>query len=51
MNSARSARSSSECCPTDAAMIGLIMIVTVVIIFLFAPRYVISGAFTGSVKG
>jgi len=35
----------------DAAMIGLIMIVPVVIIFLFAQRYVISGAFTGSVKG
>jgi multiple sugar transport system permease protein len=35
----------------DAAMIGLIMVVPVVIIFLFAQRYVISGAFTGSVKG
>jgi len=35
----------------DAAMIGLIMIVPVVIIFLFAQRYVISGAFTGAVKG
>src|SRR5258708_3634873 len=35
----------------DAAMAGLIMVVPVVIIFLFAQRYVISGAFTGSVKG
>jgi multiple sugar transport system permease protein len=35
----------------DAAMAGLIMVVPVVIIFLFAQRYVTSGAFTGSVKG
>jgi multiple sugar transport system permease protein len=35
----------------DAAMAGLIMIVPVVIIFLISQRYVISGAFTGSVKG
>jgi multiple sugar transport system permease protein len=35
----------------DAAMAGLVMIVPVVIVFLFAQRYVISGAFTGSVKG
>jgi multiple sugar transport system permease protein len=35
----------------DAAMIGLIMIVPIIIIFLFAQRYVISGAFTGAVKG
>jgi multiple sugar transport system permease protein len=35
----------------DAAMAGLIMIVPVVIVFLFAQRYVIAGAFTGSVKG
>jgi multiple sugar transport system permease protein len=35
----------------DAAMAGLIMVVPVVIVFLFAQRYVVSGAFTGSVKG
>ncbi len=35
----------------DAAIAGLIMIVPVVIIFLLSQRYVISGAFTGSVKG
>jgi multiple sugar transport system permease protein len=35
----------------DAAMAGLIMVVPVAIVFLFAQRYVISGAFTGSVKG
>ncbi|MHB8628520.1 MAG: carbohydrate ABC transporter permease [Aggregatilineales bacterium] len=35
----------------DAAMIGLIMVVPVVIVFLFAQRYVISGAFTGAIKG
>jgi multiple sugar transport system permease protein len=35
----------------DAAMIGLIMVVPVVIIFIFAQRYVVSGAFTGSLKG
>ena len=35
----------------DAALAGLIMIVPVVIVFLFAQRYVIAGAFTGSVKG
>jgi multiple sugar transport system permease protein len=35
----------------DAAMAGLVMIVPVVIVFLFSQRYVIGGAFTGSVKG
>ena len=35
----------------EAAVAGLIMIVPVVIIFLLSQRYVISGAFTGSVKG
>ena len=34
----------------EAAVAGLIMIVPVVIVFLFSQRYVISGAFTGSVK-
>ncbi len=35
----------------DAAMASLIMIVPVVIVFLLAQRYVVGGAFTGSVKG
>ncbi len=35
----------------DAAMAGLIMVVPVVIVFLLSQRYVISGAFTGAVKG
>jgi multiple sugar transport system permease protein len=35
----------------EAAVAGLVMIVPVVIIFLLSQRYVISGAFTGSVKG
>jgi multiple sugar transport system permease protein len=35
----------------DAAMAGLVMILPVVIVFLLSQRYVISGAFTGSVKG
>jgi multiple sugar transport system permease protein len=35
----------------DAAMASLVMIVPVVIVFLISQRYVISGAFTGSVKG
>ncbi len=35
----------------EAAIAGLILIVPVVIIFLFSQRYVVSGAFTGSVKG
>ena len=35
----------------EAAVAGLILIVPVVIIFLLSQRYVISGAFTGSVKG
>ena len=34
----------------DAAMAALVMIVPVVIVFLLSQRYVISGAFTGSVK-
>jgi ABC-type maltose transport system permease subunit len=32
-------------------LFGLIMVVPVAIVFLFAQRYVIGGAFTGSVKG
>jgi multiple sugar transport system permease protein len=35
----------------EAAVAGLVMIVPVAIIFLLSQRYVISGAFTGSVKG
>ncbi|MGA7194882.1 MAG: carbohydrate ABC transporter permease [Anaerolineales bacterium] len=35
----------------EAAVAGLILIVPVVIIFLLSQRYVVSGAFTGSVKG
>jgi multiple sugar transport system permease protein len=35
----------------EAAVAGLVMIVPVVIIFLLSQRYVVSGAFTGSVKG
>jgi multiple sugar transport system permease protein len=35
----------------DAAMAGLVMIVPVVIVFLLSQRYVIGGAFTGSIKG
>ena len=35
----------------EAALFGLIMVVPVAIVFLFAQRYVIGGAFTGSVKG
>ena len=35
----------------EAALFGLIMVIPVAIVFLFAQRYVIGGAFTGSVKG
>jgi multiple sugar transport system permease protein len=35
----------------EAALFGLIMVVPVAIVFLVAQRYVIGGAFTGSVKG
>lgn len=35
----------------EIALFGLILIVPVAIVFLFAQRYVIGGAFTGSVKG
>jgi multiple sugar transport system permease protein len=35
----------------EAALFGLIMVVPVAVVFLFAQRYVIGGAFTGSVKG
>jgi multiple sugar transport system permease protein len=35
----------------EAALLGLIMVVPVAIVFLIAQRYVIGGAFTGSVKG
>jgi len=30
---------------------GLLMIVPVAIVFLIAQRYVVGGAFTGSIKG
>ena len=35
----------------EAALFGLILVVPVAIVFLIAQRYVIGGAFTGSVKG
>jgi len=35
----------------EAALFGLIMVIPVAIVYLFAQRYVIGGAFTGSVKG
>ena len=35
----------------EAALLGLIMVVPVAIVFLLAQRYVVGGAFTGSVKG
>ena len=35
----------------EAALFGLIMIVPVAIVFLVAQRYVVGGAFTGSIKG
>ncbi len=35
----------------EAALFGLIMVIPVAIVFLIAQRYVIGGAFTGSVKG
>jgi multiple sugar transport system permease protein len=35
----------------EAALFGLIMVVPVAIVFLVAQRYVVGGAFTGSVKG
>lgn len=35
----------------EAALFGLIMVVPVAIVFLIAQRFVIGGAFTGSVKG
>ncbi len=35
----------------EAALFGLIMVVPVAIVYLVAQRYVIGGAFTGSVKG
>jgi multiple sugar transport system permease protein len=35
----------------DAAMAALFMIVPVAIVFVFAMRYVTSGAFTGGIKG
>ena len=34
----------------EVAMSGLLMVLPVVIVFIFSQRYVISGAFTGSVK-
>ncbi len=35
----------------EAALFGLIMVVPVAIVFLVAQRYVVGGAFTGSIKG
>jgi multiple sugar transport system permease protein len=35
----------------EAALLGLIMVIPVAMVFLIAQRYVIGGAFTGSVKG
>lgn len=35
----------------EAALFGLIMVVPVAIVFLVAQRYVVGGAFTGSLKG
>jgi multiple sugar transport system permease protein len=35
----------------EAALCGLIMVVPVAIVFLVAQRYVVAGAFTGSMKG
>ena len=35
----------------EAALAGLIMVLPVVIVFMISQRYVISGAFTGSMKG
>ncbi len=35
----------------EAALLGLVMVVPVAIVFLFAQRYVIGGAYTGSMKG
>lgn len=35
----------------EAALLGLIMVVPVAIVFLVAQRYVIGGAYTGSIKG
>ena len=35
----------------DAAMIGLVMIIPVVIVFIVCMKYVTNGAFTGGVKG
>ncbi|CAN5463075.1 carbohydrate ABC transporter permease [soil metagenome] len=35
----------------EAALSGLIMVLPVVIVFIISQRYVISGAFTGSMKG
>jgi multiple sugar transport system permease protein len=35
----------------EAALLGLIMVIPVAMVFLIAQRYVLGGAFTGSVKG
>jgi multiple sugar transport system permease protein len=35
----------------EAALFGLIMVVPVAVVFLIAQRYVVGGAFTGSIKG
>src|SRR5579859_5060774 len=35
----------------EAALLGLLMVIPVAIVFLIAQRYVVGGAYTGSVKG
>jgi multiple sugar transport system permease protein len=35
----------------EAALLGLVMVVPVAIVFLVAQRYVVGGAYTGSIKG
>lgn len=35
----------------EAALLGLMMVVPVAVVFLIAQRYVVGGAYTGSVKG
>lgn len=35
----------------EAALLGLMMVLPVLIVFLIAQRYVVGGAFTGSIKG
>ncbi len=35
----------------EAALLGLVMVVPVALVFMIAQRYVVEGAFTGSIKG